>query len=497
MFTGIVAERGRIVQIEPVATGRPPSAELLSEEAATAEQTAQGTGSVRLHLEAGSVLEDLPLGGSLAVDGVCLTATPLSAADAAATAVAAGVDADAPTGSEAAGTDAPGTLGTADAAPRRRFVADVMGETLRRTTLGGLREGSAVNLERCTPADGRLDGHVVQGHVDAVGTILERTDHGTWETLRIGVPVEIAELLAEKGAIAVDGVSLTVTAVSPGPLSTGRAAELDQHWFEIGLIPATLAATGLGEKRRGDRVNLETDVMAKYAARLSSFRSAPAPWSDPALEPQTPDQTPIPLDTVEEAVRQVRDGGAVVVVDDEDRENEGDLIFAAVHAKPELVGFTVRWSSGVLCVPLTGARADELGLPPMTAVNQDAKGTAYTVTCDAREVVSTGISAEDRALTARVLASASSTAADLTRPGHVLPLRAAAGGVLERRGHTEAAVDLCTLAGLPQAGVIAEIVHDDGSMQRLPDLREFASRHGLPLISIEDLAQHLRAGQTA
>ena len=186
-----------------------------------------------------------------------------------------------------------------------------------------------------------------------------------------------------------------------------------------------------------------------------------------------------------------------MVVDDEDRENEGDLIFAAVHAKPELVGFTVRWSSGVLCVPLTGERADELGLPPMTAVNEDAKGTAYTVTCDAREVASTGISAEDRALTARVLASPASTAGDLTRPGHVLPLRAASGGVLERRGHTEAAVDLCALAGLPQAGVIAEIVHDDGSMQRLPDLRAFASRHGLPLISIEDLAQHLRAGQTA
>lgn len=472
MFTGIISERGRIVQIEPVATGRPPSAELLSEEAATAEQTARDTGSVRLHLEAGAVLEDLPLGGSLAVDGVCLTATPLSAVD-------------------GAGHSGPG--------PRRRFVADVMGETLRRTTLGELREGSAVNLERCTPADGRLDGHVVQGHVDAVGTILERTDHGTWETLRIGVPVEIAELLAEKGAIAVDGVSLTVTAVSPGPRSTGRAAQLDEHWFEIGLIPATLAATGLGSKRRGDRVNLETDVMAKYAARLSSFRSDPAPWSDPAQEHETqrPELAPIALDTVEEAVRQIRAGGAVVVVDDEDRENEGDLIFAAVHATAELVGFTVRWSSGVLCVPLTGQRADELGLPPMTAVNEDAKGTAYTVTCDAREVASTGISAEDRALTARVLASPASTAGDLTRPGHVLPLRAAGRGVLERRGHTEAAVDLCALAGLPQAGVIAEIVHDDGCMQRLPDLREFASRHGLPLISIEDLAQHLRTRETA
>lgn len=486
MFTGIIAERGRIVQIEPVGTGQPPSPELLSEETVSAEQTARDSGSVRLHLEAGAVLEDLPLGGSLAVDGVCLTATPLSAVDAAASA-------DPPV----AGTDAPAARAEPGRAPRHRFVADVMGETLRRTTLGQLREGSEVNLERCTPADGRLDGHVVQGHVDAVGTILQRTDHGSWQTLRIEVPVDLAELLAEKGAIAVDGVSLTVTAVSPGPERTGRAAHLDQHWFEIGLIPATLEATGLGEKRRGDRVNLETDVMAKYAARLSSFRSSPAPWSDPEPESRAGQPDPIRLDTVEEAVRQIRAGGAVVVVDDEDRENEGDLIFAAVHATAELVGFTVRWSSGVLCVPLRGERADELGLPPMTAVNEDAKGTAYTVTCDAREVTSTGISAEDRALTARVLASPSSTAGDLTRPGHVLPLRAADGGVLERRGHTEAAVELCALAGLPQAGVIAEIVHDDGSMQRLPDLRDFASRHGLPLISIEDLAQHLRTEASA
>ncbi|WP_186304482.1 3,4-dihydroxy-2-butanone-4-phosphate synthase [Kocuria palustris] len=464
MFTGIVAERGTIVQIESVEGTEMPTVDALTGAEATAAETARDTGSVRLHLEAGAVLEDLPTGGSLSVDGVCLTATPLTGVDAAATAAAGG------------------------GAGRHRFVADVMGETLARTTLGGLRAGSTVNLERCTPAGGRLDGHVVQGHVDAVGTVLERVDHGSWETLRIGIPAQIAGLLAQKGAIAVDGVSLTVTAVSPAPQQTGRAARLDQHWFEIGLIPATLAATGLGQKSRGDRVNLETDVMAKYAARLSSFRVAPASWSDAAA-----DRDEIALDTVEEAVRQIRSGGAVVVVDDEDRENEGDLVFAAVHATPELVGFTVRWSSGVLCVPLTGQRADELGLPPMTAVNEDAKGTAYTVTCDARDVVSTGISAQDRATTARVLASPASTAADLTRPGHVLPLRAAAGGVLERRGHTEAAVDLCRLAGLPQAGVIAELVHDDGSMQRLPDLRGFATRHRLPLISIDDLARRLRA----
>lgn len=199
----------------------------------------------------------------------------------------------------------------------------------------------------------------------------------------------------------------------------------------------------------------------------------------------------IRLDSVEAAVQAIRMGGAVVVVDDEDRENEGDLIFAAQHATAELTGFTVRHTSGVLCVPMPGDRADALGLPPMTAVNEDSKATAYTVTCDARRGVTTGISAADRARTARVLAAPDSGAQAITRPGHMLPLRAVAGGVRERAGHTEAAVELCGLADLERVGVIAELVHDDGSMMRLPALREFATEHGLPLISIEDLVRHV------
>lgn len=200
----------------------------------------------------------------------------------------------------------------------------------------------------------------------------------------------------------------------------------------------------------------------------------------------------IRLDPIEDAVAAIAAGCAVVVVDDEDRENEGDIVFAAEDATPELVGWTVRWTSGVLCVPLRADDADRLLLPPMTAVNEDSKGTAYTVSCDAATGVSTGISAADRARTARVLASARSLPEDLSRPGHVFPLRAAPGGVRERPGHTEAGVELSVLAGKRPAAVIAELVHDDGDMMRLPALRRFADEHEIPLVSIENLVIHLR-----
>jgi 3,4-dihydroxy-2-butanone 4-phosphate synthase len=199
------------------------------------------------------------------------------------------------------------------------------------------------------------------------------------------------------------------------------------------------------------------------------------------------------LDPIEDAVRAMAAGRPVLVVDNEDRENEGDIIFAAQHATPALMGWTIRYSSGVICVPLEGARADALALPPMVDINEDSKGTAYTVSCDAATGVSTGISATDRALTARVLADPSSVPADVTRPGHIFPLRAVAGGVRERAGHTEAAVDLCRLAELEPVGVIAEVVYDDGEMMRLDGLRAFAAEHGCPLVSIEDLVAYLKA----
>jgi 3,4-dihydroxy 2-butanone 4-phosphate synthase / GTP cyclohydrolase II len=195
------------------------------------------------------------------------------------------------------------------------------------------------------------------------------------------------------------------------------------------------------------------------------------------------------LDSIERAVDDIAAGKAVVVVDDEDRENEGDLVFAAEKATPELMAFTIRHTSGYVCVPMTSADLDRLELPLMVSSNQERMRTAYTVTVDAREGVTTGISAADRARTVRVLADSATTPYDLTRPGHVNPLRALEGGVLRRAGHTEAAVDLCRLAGLQPAGVICEIVSekDENGMARLDELKAFSATHDLAIISIADL----------
>ncbi len=199
---------------------------------------------------------------------------------------------------------------------------------------------------------------------------------------------------------------------------------------------------------------------------------------------------PLRLDAIEAALDAFRRGRPVVVIDDEDRENEGDLIVPACAAEADVIGFMTRWTSGLICVAMTGDILDRLRLPPMTAVNQDPKSTAYAVSVDSCYVESTGISAVDRACTIRALADSSTDHADLTRPGHVVPLRAVAGGVLQRRGHTEAAVDLAELAGLPPAGALAELTNDDGTMMRAAQCREFADEHGLAMISIADLARY-------
>ncbi|WP_300019544.1 bifunctional 3,4-dihydroxy-2-butanone-4-phosphate synthase/GTP cyclohydrolase II [Pseudonocardia sp.] len=199
-------------------------------------------------------------------------------------------------------------------------------------------------------------------------------------------------------------------------------------------------------------------------------------------------------ESIERAITDLKAGKAVVVVDDEDRENEGDLIFAAEMATSELVSFMVRYTSGYICVALTETECDRLDLPPMHHTNSDSFRTAFTVTVDARQGITTGISAADRAHTIRLLADPAAAAGDLVRPGHVLPLRAREGGVLRRPGHTEAAVDLARLAGLSPAGALCEIVSqkDDGTMARGEELRVFAEEHDLTLITIADLISHRR-----
>ena len=196
--------------------------------------------------------------------------------------------------------------------------------------------------------------------------------------------------------------------------------------------------------------------------------------------------------TIEQAVAVIRDGGMVLVVDDEDRENEGDLVLPADAVSSEQLAFLINHTSGVVCVPMLGEDLDRLELPLMVAHNQDPKGTAYTVSVDATEGTSTGISAADRARTCQVLADPTSKAEDLQRPGHVFPLRYAPGGVLRRPGHTEAAVDLARLAGRRPAGVIAEVVNVDGTMARVPELEAFAAEHDLLLVTIADLVAYRR-----
>ena len=198
----------------------------------------------------------------------------------------------------------------------------------------------------------------------------------------------------------------------------------------------------------------------------------------------------MPLATIEEAARDIRDGKMIIIVDDEDRENEGDLVCAAEKITPEIISFMAIHGRGLICMPLTEERCDELQLSPQTQDNTSSMGTAFTISIEAREGVTTGISAADRARTILTAVNPNSRPSDLARPGHIFPLRAKRGGVLVRVGQTDASVDIARIAGLTPAAVICEIMNDDGTMARMPELEVFAERHGLKIISVADLVRY-------
>ncbi|ACL69757.1 bifunctional 3,4-dihydroxy-2-butanone-4-phosphate synthase/GTP cyclohydrolase II [Halothermothrix orenii] len=198
------------------------------------------------------------------------------------------------------------------------------------------------------------------------------------------------------------------------------------------------------------------------------------------------------MNTIEEAIEDIKQGKMVIVVDDEDRENEGDLVMAAEKVTPESINFMIRFARGLVCVPMEEERLRELDLPMMVVNNTDPQETGFTLSVDHRDTT-TGISARERALTVKELVSDNSKHTDFRRPGHIFPLRARPGGVLRRAGHTEAAVDLARLAGLKPAGVICEIIKEDGTMARLPDLEEFSKKHGLKIVTIEDLIKYRKS----
>ena len=198
----------------------------------------------------------------------------------------------------------------------------------------------------------------------------------------------------------------------------------------------------------------------------------------------------MPLATIEDAAEDIRSGKLIIIVDDEDRENEGDLVCAAELIKPEIVNFMAVHGRGLICLPLTEERCEELQLLPQSAENTSRMGTAFTISIEAREGVTTGISAADRATTILTAVHPNTKPSDLARPGHIFPLRAKRGGVLVRPGQTEASVDICRIAGLQPAAVICEIMNDDGTMARMPELEVFAERHGLKIISVADLVRY-------
>lgn len=197
-----------------------------------------------------------------------------------------------------------------------------------------------------------------------------------------------------------------------------------------------------------------------------------------------------PFDSIEAAIQDIADGKIIIVTDDENRENEGDLVMAASKATPESVNMMIRHARGLICAPTTGAQLRRLGINPMVQENRESHKTAFTVSVDAAEGITTGISAYDRARTISILSDPSAKPEALVQPGHIFPLRAKDGGVLERAGHTEAAVDLASLAGLHPSGVICEILNDDGTVSRLPELIEFKKKFGLKLVSIADLIEY-------
>ncbi|GAA5842401.1 hypothetical protein JCM9279_005372 [Rhodotorula babjevae] len=230
-------------------------------------------------------------------------------------------------------------------------------------------------------------------------------------------------------------------------------------------------------------------------ASSSASSSSPSTSAPVRTKAVTAEGTPVQLDSVEDAVASFRNGEFLVVVDDMDRENEGDLIIAADKISQQQMAWLIQHSSGYICICLPAERLAELDIKMMVDDNKEKHRTAYTVTCDYKHGTTTGISAHDRALTARKLADESSKADDFTRPGHLVPLRAVEGGTLVRRGHTEASVDLCRLAGLPAAGVICELVKPNdpnGDMARRDDCFAFAREWGLKMISIEQIEQYRR-----
>jgi riboflavin synthase alpha subunit len=391
----------------------------------------------RLVIEAPKTTTGLSAGGSVSVSGTCLSAVVID---------------------EAAGS----------------FAAEVSEETAARSTLGQIRSGAKVNLELPLRVGDRLDGHLVQGHTDAVGKIARvDQEHGGCRRVWIRPPRRFLDEIVPKGSVAVDGASLTV-------------AELLADRFSVALIPTTLRETTLAGLRPEDKVNLESDLFVKSAgdlwqsARVIATRTlSTLPWAGELTGPAG----------VEKCAAQLAAGGGVVI-HDRQREAEADVVFSGARLRPQSMVFLLSQVCGHTTVPCDRSRLDRLEIPPMPGAG-DRHGTAYHVSVDLAASPGTGVSAHERAATIRRLAHPDATPADFLRPGHVFPLAGRPGRLAVRRGHTEASLALCEAAGLPTVAVICEAMGPDGHMLTGPAVERFALAWSLPLISVDELALHL------
>ncbi len=389
--------------------------------------------AARMTIGARTVLAGTEVGASIAVDGVCQTVVAIDG---------------------------------------RALTIDSVGATLRKTTLGSFEVGRRVNLERPLAYGSRVDGHLVHGHVNDTGTVIRWEKLGAARWLEVRLPRPLLPYVVLEGSIAIDGVSLTVAGL-----------EDDRAGFSI--IPHTARATALTDRRVGDPVNVEVDMIAKYVERLAGPRGAAS--SDDVADQDDGDE-PASMATVDEAAQAIAGGRMVLMIDDVDRENEGDLVAAASLVTPRTATCMLRQASGLLCAAITAERAEQLDLPPMTQVNTALHGTRFTVSIDAVYGTTTGESAHDRAATLRAVADARASPADFARPGHVFPLVADPGGVAARPGHTEAAVELAARAGLPAAAAICPVLDDDGGMARRAGLSRLARRLRVPMLHVAQLA---------
>ena len=411
MFSGIVEEVGVVTAL-----------------------TRPAADAARMIIGARTVLAGTEVGASIAVDGVCQTVVAIDG---------------------------------------RTLTIDSVGATLRKTTLGSFAPGRRVNLERPLAYGNRVDGHLVQGHVNDTGTVTRWEKLGAARWLEIRLPRPLLPYVVLEGSIAIDGVSLTVAGL-----------EDDRAGFSI--IPHTARATALTDRRVGDPVNVEVDMIAKYVERLAGPHAAGA--ADDSAHPAADADEPAPMAGVDEAAEAIARGGMVLMIDDVDRENEGDLVAAASLVTPRIATCMLRQASGLLCAAITAERADQLELPPMAQVNTALHGTRFTVSIDAVRGTTTGESAHDRAATLRALADPQASPADFARPGHLFPLVADPGGVAARAGHTEAAVELAARAGLPAAAAICPVLDDDGGMARRAGLSRLARRLKVPMLHVAQLA---------